>query len=74
MRDLCFDKVSLWVQVHDIPICFMKRGVVKDLCEAIGTMEKSMESVEVKGGSFIRVRVLVDVSLPLCYGHIISLE
>lgn len=43
------------MQVHDIPICFMNRGV-KDLCEAIGTMNKSMESAEVKGGSLMRVK------------------
>ena len=34
----------------------MNRGVVKDLCESIGTMNKSMESAEVKGGSFMRVK------------------
>lgn len=34
----------------------MNRGVVKDLCESIGTMNKSMESAKVKGGSFMRVK------------------
>lgn len=71
---LNFDIVSLWVQVHDIPIRFLNRGVAKDLCEAIGKVNKSMDNSEVEGGEFMQVRVEVDVNLPPCCGRVISLD
>lgn len=52
----------------------MKMDVAKDICEVIGLVDKSAEDSEVEGGSFLRVHVTMDVSLPLCRSHIISLE
>lgn len=74
IRALNFDIVSLWVQVHDIPVRFLNRVVAEDLFEAIGKVNKSMDNSEVDGGRFMRVRVEVDVNLPLCRGRVISLD
>ena len=49
-------------------------GVVEDLCEAIGVVERSANDTEVDRGSFFRVRVRVDISMPLCRGRVLSLE
>ena len=42
--------------------------------ESIGTVIKSADPLEMRGGTFMRVRVRVDVSQPLCRGRKIELE
>ena len=39
ITDLSFDKVSLWVQVHDIPIRYLNRDVAKKLCELVDKVD-----------------------------------
>ena len=56
-HDLAFNKVSIWVQVHNISVIFLNRGVVKELCEVIGEVDQTSSNAEVEGGSFIRVCV-----------------
>ena len=51
--DLLFDKVSLWVQVHDIPVHYLNRDVAKKLCELVDEVDRTLEILEVEGGSFI---------------------
>ena len=58
--------VSFWVQVHDIPMCFRNKKVVKQICEAMGTVLRPENPNDCDGGSFIRVRVALNISLPLC--------
>lgn len=53
---------------------YLNRGVVEDSCEAIGVVERSANDTEVDRGSFFRVRVRVDISMPLCRGRVLSLE
>ena len=57
ITDLLFDKVSLWVQVHNIPVRYLNRDVAKKLCELVDEVDRTLEILEVEGGSFIRVRV-----------------
>lgn len=65
---LKLDSVSVWLQVHHTPVNYLNRGVVEDLCEAIGVVDRSANDTEVDRGSFFRVRVRVDISMPLCRG------
>ena len=53
ITDLLFDKVSLWVQVHDIPVRYLNRDVAKKLCELVDEVDRTLEILEVEGGSFI---------------------
>ena len=53
--DLSFDKVSLWVQVHDISVRYLNRDIAKKLCELVDEVDRTPEILEVEGGSFIRV-------------------
>ena len=39
----------------------------------MGEVQKSIGAVDEDGGNFFRVRVLVDITLPLCRGRVISL-
>lgn len=74
VRDVAFNKVLTWVQVHIITISFLNRGVAEELCEVIGEVDQNSSNVEVEGGSIIRVCIRVDISIPLCRGHVLSIE
>ncbi|XP_075650092.1 uncharacterized protein LOC142620637 [Castanea sativa] len=74
VKDLVFEHVSLWVQVHDIPIKYLSREIAEKLCEAAGEVNKEPNLVEVDRGSVMRIRVRVDTTLPLCRGRIFTLK
>ena len=74
VEELSFDKVSFWVQVHNIPIRYRNRSVAEDICDSIGQVHRSAENSEGGGGSYMRVRVTLDVYQPLCCGRVIKLE
>ena len=71
---LAFNMVSIWFQVHNIPVSYLNRGVTEEQCEVIGEMDRTSTNAEVEGGSFIKVRVRVNVSLPQCAGLVLSIE
>lgn len=73
VTELVFEKVPFWVQVHDLPNSFMTRKVVESLCEVVGEVHKTDGVVDEDGGSFFCVRVVVDTTLPLCRGRVITL-
>ena len=73
IQDVVFEQVSLWVQVHDIPTKYLSREVAKKLCEPVGVVNKEASLVEVDRGNIMRVRVKVDVTLPLCRGRVFKL-
>ena len=62
------------MQVHNILISYRNRAVAEDICEAIGLVDRSTADSECEGGSYIRVRVTLDVFQPLCRGRIIRLD
>ena len=68
------NKVAFWVQVYDIPLRFRNKEIAEQICEIVGTILHPSEDTDNEGGSFIRVRVMVDISKPLCRGRRISLE
>ena len=72
--DLEFNRVSFWVQVHDLPVRFRRRKVAEQICEAIGRINASTDDSESEGDNFVRVRVSVDITQPLCRGRVISLD
>ena len=44
------------------------------MCEVIGVVDHESNDNEVDRGSFFRVRVRIDISVPLCRGRILSIE
>ena len=58
--------MSLWVQVHDIPVSYLNREVAEQLCEAIGVVDQNSKDEE--------VQVRVDITMPLCKGRVLSIE
>ncbi|KAK9999213.1 hypothetical protein SO802_018816 [Lithocarpus litseifolius] len=74
ITEMEFKWVTLWVQVHDIPIRFRNRRVAERICEAIGKVNLMLDDNESEGDGFIRIRVTIDVSKPLSRGRVISLD
>ena len=66
--------VAFWAQIHDIPLWFRNRGVAKQIYEAIGTVIQTENPNDCDGGSFIRIRVAINISQPLCRGRLIMLD
>ena len=71
-KDLVFDQVSLWVQVHDIPIKFLSQEVAEKLCEAVGEVKTEVNQKEVERGKIMRISVRVNINLPLCRGRVFT--
>ena len=72
VEELKFNYTSFWVQVHDIPVRFMNQKVAAGICSQVGTVIKKPEA-EGEGGSFMRIRVRVDITIPLSQGRRVSL-
>ena len=72
LTEMEFKWATFWVQIHDIPIRFRSRRVAEKICEAIGKVNAMSDENESEGDGFIRIRVTVDVSKPLCRGRVIS--
>ena len=74
MSQIKFDGMALWIQIHGIPTTFQ----TKEVGHSIGTTIGLVESVDAneKGfclGSFICIRVMIDISNPLCKGRKVQL-
>ncbi|XP_075633867.1 uncharacterized protein LOC142606391 [Castanea sativa] len=74
LRALEFDKTSIWVQIHDVPIRFINKTMVTKLCEVVGTVCGNIDEEEMDRGSFLQMKVAIDVKIPLCRGQRISLS
>lgn len=73
LRELKFSSSTFWVQVHDMPIRYMTKEVAEELCDTIGEVSRSTRGVDEEGGEFMRVRVTLDISLPLCQGRLVTI-
>lgn len=74
VKDLVFEQISLWVQVHDITIKFLSREVAKKLCEDVGEVKRDMNQMEVELAEVMRIRDRVDVTRPLYHGRFFFVE
>lgn len=74
IKALELTKFPFWVQVYDIPLHFRNKEIAEQICKPVGDILRPNEDAEWDGGSFIRVRVLIDISHPLCIGRLITLE
>ena len=74
LDDLKFDKVTFWVQVHNIPIGYRSKSVAEDICEVIVRVDRSIRVSDSEGGNYVRVRVTMDVYQPLCRGKVVTFK
>ena len=69
-----FNMVTFWIQVHDLPVRFRTRAVAEKVYGAAGLVDKNTKESDSMGDGFVRVRVRVDISKPLCRRCVVSLE
>jgi hypothetical protein len=74
VENLPFHLVDFWVQLHNLPVLSMKRKVAVAMGSYIGEVLPSPnQEEEAVNGKYLRVRVRVDITKPLCHGRKISL-
>ena len=72
--EVVFDSCSFWVQIHDLPVRCMTSGVCGRIRKTLGHVEQVEEFNEGRGGgNFMRIRVQLDITQPLCRGRKIRL-
>ena len=74
VKDIKFDRYPFWIQIHGLPTMYQTKSVGWSIGATLGEVEK-VDANE-KGfclGKFIRVRVLIDISIPLCRGQKVRL-
>ena len=52
----------------------MNHEIVDQICEIIGRVFRSTEDVDCEGGGFMRIRVKLNTTQPLCRGNVITME
>ncbi|KAK9990738.1 hypothetical protein SO802_025723 [Lithocarpus litseifolius] len=68
IEELEFNKVSFWIQIHNLPYSLLTTDVAISLGEFIGKVFIPKDTAEMRGGNFMRVRVNINISEPLCRG------
>ena len=75
MKGLVFDSAHFWLQVHDLPISSLKLRVAQDIASVAGeVLNTGAEDEDYEGSQFLRVRVKIDITKPLCRGRKIGLS
>ncbi|TXG46781.1 hypothetical protein EZV62_026075 [Acer yangbiense] len=65
ISELGFDKVDMWVQIHNLPLMYMNRRAARSLAEEIGQVIEIPADAKECRGKFLRVKVRIDVNKPL---------
>ena len=71
-QDLSFTTAKFWVQLHNLPYLLLTTKAALSLGKTLGTITKPKDDAEMRGGNFMRVRVAVDITKPLCCGRKVS--
>ncbi|KAL0001169.1 hypothetical protein SO802_014950 [Lithocarpus litseifolius] len=67
---------KMWrlVQLHHLPFNLLTLEVAMNIAQTLGTVVLSEDISEMMVGNFMRVRVLIDISQPLCRGKQVTFE
>ena len=69
INELEFDRVSFWIQIHNLPYSLLTTDVAISFGESIGKVYIPKDTTEMRRGNFMRVRVTINISKPLCRGR-----
>ena len=74
IRKLDFSVTRFWVQIHDLPLRSFSLVVAKEIVSIAGNVDSKV-SEEVSGNAFnfMRLRVAVDTTKPMCRGRKIAM-
>jgi hypothetical protein len=72
---MTFKHSPFWVQIHDMPLLCMTKGVGKKIGESMGQLvDIDLAGNGVGWGRCLRIRVVIDLSKPLERGRALTLE
>ena len=75
VKGLNFDRVSFWIQVHDLLLGSLNIRIAFDIISPVGTMiPGSGDAEEFEGGNYMRVRVSIDITKPLSRGKKVEFD
>ena len=74
IENLLFNKVSFWIQIHNLPYSLLSSEVASSLGVTLGEVTLPKDQTEMRGGNFLRVRVATNVSEPLCKGRRVKFD
>lgn len=74
ISEIGFRQCNFWIQIHDIPFKYMTPETALEIGKSIGHVSIPQDTSEMKGGTFLRVRVTVDISRPLCRGRKVAFD
>ena len=66
IEELSINQASFWVQLQGIPIRYLTMEATVKISSVIGEVIRPINPKETDGGNFIRLKVTIDLSLPLC--------
>ena len=73
-RNMRFTTTKFWVQLHGLPMNMMDPDTAIEIGETLGQVSMIENAKEMVGGTFLRVRVEVDISKPLCRGRKVGIS
>lgn len=74
LKEIEFKFCSFWIQMHDVPFKYMTVETAREIGETVGPIIKPGDDSELKGWTFLRVRVKIDTTHPLCRGRKVTFE
>ena len=73
IQNVIFDKTSFWIQVHDILIRSATMDMAKEIVSLAGeVVEDVVNEGQQDKYNFMRIRVTIDLTKPLCRGQRIT--
>ena len=66
IEELSFNRACFWVQLHGIPLHYMTVEAAVKISSVIGEVAQPIVPKELDGGKFLRLKISIDLSLPLC--------
>ncbi|KAK9985095.1 hypothetical protein SO802_034620 [Lithocarpus litseifolius] len=69
IHTLGFKTTAFWVQIHNLPFPLQTVETAFSIGETMGRVIKPKDLEEMLGPNFLRVRVVIDISKPLCRGR-----
>ena len=74
LSQIQFETTCMWIQLHNLPIG-ISSSAAKSIVSAAGKVFENNSDEEVyEGSNFVRVRVGVDITKPLCRGRKLALR
>jgi hypothetical protein len=72
---MVFHHSPIWIQVHNMPMDYMNRGVGSKIGSSMGKVEEvAMAEDDVGWGRYLRIRMVIDLYQPLDRGRSLCLD